>query len=98
MRSHCAALRNHTKVYQVHGPNSCGFSRKEAAHKESREETQSPAEKLFLFAFSPIPLPLLGLLKIDASQQQQKFLPSVARAGSFLFRPSKSPLLKPSGA
>jgi hypothetical protein len=40
----------------------------------------------------------LRLLQVNASQQQQEFLASVARAGSFFLRPSKSPSLKPASA
>jgi hypothetical protein len=40
----------------------------------------------------------LGLLEVDSAQEQQEFLASVARAGSFFLRPPKSPLLKPTSA
>jgi hypothetical protein len=40
----------------------------------------------------------LRLPQVNASQQQQEFLASVARAGSFFLRPSKSTFLKPASA
>src|ERR1039458_132287 len=85
----------------AHGPATRApevRSFRSSGNQRSRDRFQSPARNLFLFSLSPIPLPLLRLLQVNASQQQQEFLASVARAGPLLLRPSKSAFLEPARA